>query len=146
MVADKYIVSDANQGDCMKWYEIKVTSEFGRGLYSKGIVMHGQVIEYAELLVLSPEDTLKVNETDLKYYTFVFDAAKGQDCLVMGNGEIFNHSDVPNVHYKLVRHEGRTKMVFQALRHIEPGEQLFIDYNQDTQVQTASYIDKNLVG
>jgi len=124
---------------------IGTTKEFGRGLYATNKYYANEIIESAEILVLSKGDTDKVNETDLKYYTFVYNVAKGQDCLVLGNGEIFNHSDTPNVKYDLVRYHDRFKMVFVSTRDIEIGEQLFIDYNRDIKVDTTKYVGKNMV-
>lgn len=112
-------------------FEIKVTEEFGRGLYATRKIYANEIVEVCEILVLSPEDTVKVNETDLKWYTFVYDKAAKQDCIVLGNGEIFNHSDTPNVKYDLVRYGNRFKMVFCTVADVEPGEQLFTDYNRD---------------
>ena len=125
-------------------FTVKVTPEFGRGLYATRKIYANEIIEVCEILVLSPEDTKKVNETDLKWYTFVFDASTAQDCIVLGMGEIFNHADQPNVKYDLVRYGDRFKMVFASVRDIEAGEQLFTDYNRDTQVDTSQYVDKNL--
>ncbi len=126
-------------------FTIKVTPKFGRGLYATRKIYANEIVEVCEILVLSPDDTVKVNETDLKWYTFVFDASQGQDCLVLGHGEIFNHSDTPNVKYDLVRYGDRFKMVFVSIQDIEAGEQLFIDYNRDTQVKTCEYVGKNLI-
>lgn len=125
--------------------EVKMTVEFGRGLYATRKIYANEIIEVCEILVLSPNDSNKVNDTDLKYYTFVFNAKSGQDCLVLGNGEIFNHSDNPNVKYDLVRYGARFKMVFCSVKDIEIGEQLFTDYNRDTQVETSEYVGKNLI-
>jgi hypothetical protein len=131
----------------MKKYILSVSPEMGRGLYSNPItgVNKDDLIALCELLVLSPVDTAIVNITDLKHYTFKFDAER--DCLVLGDGEIFNHSHEPNVSYELVDFGDRKMMRFVALRDIQPGEQLFIDYNADTQVDTAQYCStKSLVG
>jgi SET domain-containing protein len=98
----------------------------------------------AELLVLNEEDTKKVNETDLKHYTFAFD--QGRDCLVLGLGEIFNHDDKPNAGYRLATIDGRLKMQFYALKTIQPKEQIFIDYSADVKVNVTEYIEsKSLI-
>src|SRR5689334_18895955 len=115
-------------------YYMDVTEVYGRGFYASREIEKNEVITVCELLVLSPEDTVKVNDTDLKYYTFVYNDK--QDCLVLGDGEIFNHDDNPNVGYKLDYDDGRLKMYFYALKNIDPGEQLFIDYSADTKVNT----------
>ena len=123
--------------------KIKVSPEFGRGLYATRKIYAGELIEACEILTLSPADTVVVNTTDLKWYTFVFD--EHRDCLVLGNGEIFNHSDDANVRYRLMPHKDRFMMVFISDKDIEEGEQLFIDYTADTKVDTSGYVGKNLI-
>ena|SRR5882757_1108605 len=125
---------------------IKVTPEFGRGVYASRLITQGETVAVCEVLVLSADDTRVVNGlTDLQYYTFVYNAETGQDCLVLGHGEIFNHSDMTNVIYVLEEHNGRKQMIFSAICDIAEGEQLFIDYNADTKVDTSAYIGKNLL-
>lgn len=120
-------------------YSLKETPEFGRGLYAQLDLKEGKLLFTAELLVLSQNDTVKVNETDLKYYTFKYNDT--QDCLVLGDGEIFNHSDQPNMGYKLLDwgDTGRQVMAFYILRDIPAGEQLFIDYSSDIKVNASAY-------
>lgn len=115
------------------------TDSKGRGIYATRDILQGEVIGEYELLVLNESDTIKVNETDLKYYTFSY--LKGRDCLVLGHGEIFNHDDRPNVAYQLVKFQDRMLMQFKALSKIESGNELLIDYSADSQVDTSKYIE-----
>lgn len=124
--------------------EIKVSPGMGRGLYAVQNIGLGQHVETCELLVLSEIDTKIVNKTDLYYYTFKYN--NNQDCIVLGNAEIFNHSQNPNVMYSLANLDGRRVMVFVATRPIKAGEQLFIDYQADADVDTEVYKNKNLIG
>src|SRR5665213_2381554 len=110
----------------------------GRGVMATSPIPQGNVVMICELLVLDQHDTRMVNMTELQHYTFKFN--ESQDCLVLGLGEIFNHSDTPSVSYKLIDKDGRKMMAFTALRTIFAGEQLFIDYNADTKVDVSSYI------
>lgn len=112
-------------------YSVQMIEGMGRGVIAERDIKLGEVITNCEILVLSPEDTLKVNETDLRWYVFTYDKNTKQDCLVMGDGEIFNHDDNANVLYGLVEWDKRKLMRFQASRDIKKGEQLFIDYRQD---------------
>lgn len=130
-------------------FYIKETEKFGRGLYASRRIKTGELVTQCEILVLSPDDTKKVNETELQFYTFKFDSER--DCLVLGDGEIFNHSDNPNVSYTLVtlNENGRSRkvMIFTAKRDIDECEQLFIDYAADVTVNTDGYLaQKSLVG
>jgi SET domain-containing protein len=123
-------------------YSVQMIEGMGRGVIAEMDLKKGQVITNCELLVLSHEDSKKVNETDLQWYTFCFN--ESQDCLVLGDGEIFNHDDNANVLYGLTDFNGRKLMTFQAARDIKKGEQLFIDYNADVkrlgkEIETKDY-------
>ena len=125
----------------MKYY-IKTSQEMGRGLYPLRTIYKGEIVSICEILVLSQNDTVKVNDTDLKFYTFKFNET--QDCLVLGDGEIFNHADDSNVSYELVSHDEnfqtRHRMIFVAKRDIPPSEQLLINYSDDIQIDSNQYI------
>lgn len=121
--------------------QVKVSKEMGRGIYANQMIQAGQVVMLCELLVLDQNDTVAVNETALKYYTFKF--TDDQDCLVLGLGEIFNHDDNANVSYQIVMHEGRNMMQFTALSQIEADAQLFINYTADVLVAVSKYVQSN---
>lgn len=125
-------------------YKIKITSEFGRGLYATRDIGVGEIITECELLVLEELDTKVVNMTSLRDYTFKFN--KTQDCLVLGDGKLFNHADFPNCEYRLVEFDGRHIMQFFATQEIITGEQLFIDYTHDEKTVLAANYTSNLVG
>ncbi len=116
---------------------VKNVENMGRGLFSFTSFKANRVIMECELLVLSEQDTKSVNTTDLQYYTFKYNDA--QDCLVLGNGEIFNHSEKPNVGYRLIDYDGRKMMQFYTLTEVNSDDQLLIDYNMDTKVNTDNY-------
>jgi SET domain-containing protein len=126
-------------------YSVQMVEGMGRGIIAEKDIKRGEIITNCELLVLSPEDTVKVNETDLKWYTFTFDAQTKRDCLVMGDGEIFNHDDDANTLYGLIDWNGRKLMRFQASRDIKQGEQLFIDYNADVDKAEIEGYTVNLI-
>lgn len=120
-------------------YHVTEFEGMGRGLQASQDLRAGQLLFTAELLVLNAADTIKVNETDLQFYTFKYNET--QDCLVLGDGELFNHSDKPNVGYKLMKWGGigRLVMAFYVLENVRKGDQLFIDYNADVAVDTSKY-------
>lgn len=125
-------------------YAIKMFEAMGRGIVANYRIITGETVASCEILVLNELDTVIINTTDLKHYTFKY--SETRDCLVLGDGEIFNHADVPNVSYSLETIGDRKLMVFKALKDIEAGEQLFIDYSADTMVDTAEYLkNKSLI-
>lgn len=118
-------------------YTVMVSPEMGRGLYATRDLAAGETIMDCELLVLSETDTPIVNSTDLQWYTFKYD--KQRDCLVLGLGEIFNHDDAANVNYELVLVDGRHMMRFSTNQPVVAGDQLFIDYTADADVDVSGY-------
>jgi uncharacterized protein len=117
-------------------YSVQMIEGMGRGVIAERDIKLGEIITNCELLVLNKPDTSSVNQTELQWYTFVFDKTNKQDCLVLGDGEIFNHDDNANVLYGLIDWDGRKLMRFQAARDIKKGEQLFIDYRADEESLT----------
>ncbi len=125
--------------------KIEVTPEFGRGIYANQNIFKNEVIARCELLVLYPYDMSLINKTPLARYTFKYN--NEQDCLVLGDGMLFNHSNEPNVRYRLIEYDGRMIMEFSAIDQMEVNEQLLIDYGADVEVDIGSYIDqKSLMG
>jgi len=117
---------------------VKLVPGMGRGVFADHDIDMGRIVVVNELLVLSEADTVKVNNTSLKLYTFKYNDT--QDCLCLGDGELFNHSDTPNVEYYLQNINGRKVMSFLASRDIVAGEQLFINYSHDTEVNIQEYL------
>ncbi len=79
-----------------------------------------------------------INQTELQFYTFKY--SDKQDCIVLGDGELFNHSDEANIGYKLMDYDGRQVMVFYTLAPISRDAQLFTNYAQDVVVDVAEYV------
>ena len=131
---DGYLVAEK---DYMFKYYVKMTPDMGRGVFAEKNLEVGEIITNCEILVLSARDTKLVNQTDLQYYTFKFEG--DQDCLVLGDGEIFNHDDNSNVSYRLVNINGRFLMEFSAIKPVKKDEQLFINYTDDTKVDVKGY-------
>lgn len=129
-------------------YYVKLTPDMGRGVFANRDIKAGELICYCELLVLSEHDTRVLEKlTDLKYYTFKYN--ERQDCLVLGDGEIFNHADEENVSYNLKTivdsFGSRTLMEFRATKDCPKDTQLFINYSRDMEVNVDNY-KINLVG
>lgn len=130
----------------MNRYYVLMTEQYGRAVFAEKHLKKGETVCYCEVLPLNEKDTITVNTTDLQHYTFTFDDKR--DCLVLGDGEIFNHSDTANVKYELVNLNGRPLMHFSMTKDANRDEQLFIDYNADVSDKSdvLSKYTLNLVG
>ena len=82
-----------------------------------------------ELIETCP--TVEVADGDatgrLNDYVFASDK-DGDVVLVLGHGMLYNHSPNPNVEY--VEGEPNT-ITFRALRKVQPGDELTIDYGEE---------------
>lgn len=129
-------------------YYVRMTKDKGRGVFANQDIKTGDVITNCELIVLDKADTILVEDTSLKYYTFKYNST--QDCLVLGDGEIFNHSNKPNVSYNLITITdslgSRKIMQFKALRPILQDEQMYIDYAADEPKTKVGEYCLNLMG
>lgn len=119
------------------------STEMGRELHTWHNIEEGQHLFTFEILPLSEKDSQLINQTDLKYYVYTLDDKR--NCLVLGEGELFNHSDTPNVRFELQDFDGRKVMAYFATRRIEGHEQLFIDYRQDDKSIDLNEYTVNLV-
>jgi uncharacterized protein len=74
--------------------------------------------------------------TRLSNYCFAW--GRDQVALALGYGSIYNHSYSPNARYDDV---GPQTKVFTALRDIEPGEEITVNYNGKPRSRTAVWFD-----
>jgi SET domain-containing protein len=88
-------------------------------VFARRPIRKGEVIERTPVLVLPAGAAL--NE-------YCFEWGEGAWALALGYGSLYNHSYSPNARYDDVN--SKTK-VFTALRDIEPGEEITINYNAD---------------
>ena len=103
----------------------------GRGIMAIRDIKCGEVVMCCEVLPLTTEDTAKILQTELALYTYVYDLEAKRDCVVLGDAELYNHSDDSNISYGLIDKDGRKMMNFKAKRDIAKGEQLFLNYYDD---------------
>ena len=103
----------------MKGLKIK-RNRHGRGVYATQRFRKGQLIERCPTVEVADSDV--VGRLD----DYVYDSVKdGDSLIVLGYGMLYNHSDDPNVEYDQV---APSKITYRALRTVEPGEELTIDY------------------
>jgi SET domain-containing protein len=95
----------------------------GRGVFATRRFAMGEVIETCPTVeVADAEVTGRLND-------YVFKSVTDGDVLfVLGLGMLYNHSPDPNVEY--VQDEPST-ITFRALRTVQPGDELTIDYGEE---------------
>jgi SET domain-containing protein len=106
--------------------KIKQT-KFGRGVFSTRSYSVGDLIETSPVIVLSKEDTKKIDETLLYDYYFAWGKNGDQAALALGNGSLFNHSYSPNAKY--IKRDSENEINFIALKLIKKGDEILVNYN-----------------
>ena len=96
----------------------------GRGVFAVRAIEAGQTIEVCP--------TLEVPAADVsgRLLDYVFESGTDAEAsvLMLGYGMLYNHSASPTAEY--VEH-GDGEVAFLALRDIEPGEEVTIDYGEE---------------
>lgn len=97
----------------------------GRGVFARRRIRKSEEIERVPMIVFSAREFEEdLGGTTLVNYCFAW--GRNQVALALGYGSIYNHSFSPNARYDDV---GPQTKVFSALRAIEPGEEITVNYN-----------------
>lgn len=107
--------------------EVKNIPKKGRGVFAKTKIRKGQIIEKVPILLVTWDD---IADSELADYAFVQTEKKVG--IALGYGSLYNHSYKPNARYD---DEGKATKVFSAVRTIEPGEEITVNYNGDPETQ-----------
>jgi SET domain-containing protein len=99
----------------------------GRGVFAERRFAQGELIERAPVLVLPPADQAHVAQTRLDDYCYAWGESRELLALALGYGSLYNHAFAPNALYQ--RQPELDALDFIALRDIEPGEEITINYN-----------------
>jgi hypothetical protein len=119
-------VSPAGGGDPLRI--VRVPGK-GRGIRAGRPFVEEEVVDVAPVVVVPRPEWDLIEQTDLGRFCFVWDDDKGSVAVALGRCSLFNHSYTPNVR---AEKNFRSKVMrFYALRDIEPGEELTINYNGD---------------
>jgi SET domain-containing protein len=107
------------------YIEVKRISGKGRGVFACRHINAGTVFEKVPVIVMPAEEVLESTECPV-LANYVFDWGKNTVALALGYGSIYNHSYSPNARYD---DEGRQTKIFTALRDIDAGEEITVNYN-----------------
>ena len=119
--------------------EVKRAKGKGRGVYARVLIPAGTVFERAPLLVMSEKEALEGDHANV-LPAYVFEYGKGKVALALGFGSLYNHSYSPNARYD---DAGNQIKEYRALRDIERGEEITINYNGAEDVRDP--VDFNVV-
>lgn len=99
----------------------------GRGVFTGAPIDTGSIIEICPVLYLPETDIKPLQGTIINDYYFEWGKDLKAGALALGYGSIYNHSFNPNANYQ-VDMEANV-LYIHALRKIEAGEEITINYN-----------------
>jgi len=101
----------------------------GRGVFTRTRICSGEVIEEGPVIVVPANEVALLDKIALQDYYFDWGEKQDAAALMLGLCSLCNHSYQPNANFNL-KPENLT-IEFVALRDIEPGEEITINYNGD---------------
>ena len=117
--------------------EVRKIRSKGRGIFATAFIPEGTVFERAPVLVMPAKDIDVYQEnTVLSHYMFAW--GKNTVAMALGFGSLYNHSYTPNACYEDV--SGQMKN-YIAIRDIQAGEEVTINYNGDSDSTEAVWFD-----
>lgn len=117
-----------NNGIRLPFYVGKSPTLAIRGLIATEKILNGQIIERCPAIIF-PKNPDIIEQTIFDHY--VFDWDDSHEALALGYGSLCNHSYERNVE---VDFDYENKLIiFSALRDIKIGEELLINYNDDSE-------------
>lgn len=101
----------------------------GKGVCTIKPIKKNRIIERSPVIVMSAEQRILLDKTLLHDYIFEWGINKDRCCMALGYISVYNHSYNSNCEYFMDYDEGFIEI--KAVRDIEAGEELTINYNGD---------------
>ncbi|SRR5258706_758555 len=99
----------------------------GRGVFTSQNILQHAVVEISPVIVMSDVDRKLLDQTLLHDYIFEWGDDHAQCCMALGYIAMYNHSYHSNCEYQMNYEEDI--ITIKAIRFIQSGEELFINYN-----------------
>ena len=114
--------------------EVKRVKGKGRGVFARRLIRKGEVIETRA----RDRPARRGGRRRLGPDELLLRVGPGPVALALGYGSLYNHSYRPNARYDDV---GPQTKEFTALRDIEPGEEITVNYNGKPRSRTAVWFE-----
>jgi hypothetical protein len=111
----------------------------GLGVFARRKIRKGERIEESPVIVVPASEIEHIEKTVLKDYYFVWGDDEEQAALMLGPCSLCNHSYRPNAVFTLKPE--KLAIEFAALRDIEAGEEITINYNGDPDNQKPIWFE-----
>jgi len=104
---------------------VSATEQMGRGVFTEEALDAGTIIELSPVIVMNADDRKLLDKTLL--HDYIFEWGNNECCVALGYVSVYNHSYASNCEYEMVIDEEFIRI--KTMRHINAGEELFINYN-----------------
>ncbi len=111
----------------------------GLGIFTKDAIAKGTVVEISPVIVMSQEERDLLDKTRLHDYIFEWGDKKDKCCMALGYVAVYNHSYQSNCEYDMDYEKNQVSIT--AVRDINAGEELFINYNGDWNDERPIWFD-----
>ena len=115
------------------------TEKMGKGVFTSLPIDADEIVEISDVIIMSAEDKVLLNKTQLKNYIFDWGYKHEECCMALGNVPIYNHSAKANCEYTM-DYELKV-IIIKSTREIKSGEELFINYNGDWNNENSVWFD-----
>lgn len=99
----------------------------GNGVFTSEPIKANTIVEVSPVIVMKQAERKLLDQTLLHDYIFEWGTRKKQCCMAMGYVPLYNHSFNSNCEYEM--EFDKEIISVRAVRNIEKGEELFINYN-----------------
>ncbi len=103
---------------------VKKVKGKGRGVFAGRAINKGAVIERVPVLII-PMELIAEGKDNPALNKYFYEWSPTTVAVSLGYGSLYNHSYTPNADYEF----GPQSLIYRALRDIEEGEEITINYN-----------------
>ncbi|HQU59639.1 MAG: SET domain-containing protein-lysine N-methyltransferase [Phaeodactylibacter sp.] len=111
----------------------------GRGVFTAAAIPAGALIEICPMIVMPQAHRQHLDETGLYDYYFIWGEKEEECAIALGYGSLFNHDYDPNAEY--IPDFDHNTLDFFALRDIDAGEEITVNYNGDPEEQSEIWFE-----
>jgi hypothetical protein len=109
----------------------------GRGVFAGSSIQKGELIEVCPVIICGEGDKAHFDKTALYDYYFMWGDDESKTAIALGFGSLYNHHCPANTEF-LADYDDNT-IDFYALRYIEAGEEITINYHGNPFDETAPW-------
>lgn len=120
---------------------VAISNNKGKGVFTTEKIKANTLIEISPVLVFRKKEVVNIEKTMLFNYLFEWGKLRKKRALGLGYISLYNHSYTANCDYEMDFDFNTIKII--AVKDIEKGAELFINYNADPNNKTLVWFETN---